>query len=465
MPLRVEIPTGAGTRRVSLAAALGVWRSTNAGEPLLGQPPGIDAMCGSATCYAARWMNPFRSGPFEPGWTRSSGTLEWQPMLVTMLHGRSYEDAAKLITSAIDAEAAGGADGELLFMNGSDGARGVLDMEYDGVVAALMERGFTDVARVPFEANLTGHTLGAFFTGTASLGETIEGNAFHPGALVDNLTSFGAVPQNFEATGESQVSIARWVAMGVAGVHGTTDEPLNNCFPSRWLFVDYVDGATLAEAYLRRMPYVYWHNLVLGDPMLAPYAVRPEIVIDGVANGETIEAPRAVSVLATDAEGFSVASLVLYVDGVEVARANGPELELCLNVPAGDDLQILAVAQKADDGSSDRSLHRPKGWTELRVTSTAGASGECPAAVPDAGMAQDAGLADAGALGSDAGATDRGGDDGCGCTAPGATRTIPLWPLALVALTCATRRRPRSETRRWDQVPAPPGEARRGQGR
>ncbi|MFK7989303.1 MAG: hypothetical protein AB8I08_25015 [Sandaracinaceae bacterium] len=98
--------------------------------------------------------------------------------------------------------------------------------------------------------------------------------------MAGNLTSFGARPINFRETGESQVSIARWVTAGVAGVHGTVAEPLNNCFPDRELLVRYVDGSTLAEAFHLTMPFVYWRNLVLGDPMAAPFAERPTLTVE-----------------------------------------------------------------------------------------------------------------------------------------------------------------------------------------
>ena len=115
----------------------------------------------------------------------------------------------------------------------------------------------------------------------AGLGTTIEANQYAPGALIDNLTSFGAVPGNFvdPAAGgqQSQVSVCRWLRAGATGVHGTVDEPLSNCFPSRQFLADYRAGATLAEAYGRNLPYVYWKNLVIGDPMTAPYATRPRI--------------------------------------------------------------------------------------------------------------------------------------------------------------------------------------------
>jgi len=424
VPLRVVIPTPDGDMRTSVAAAIGVWRSvmTDTGEDFIGQPPGVAMTCsGGSACTVARWANAYRSGPFEPDFTATRSSVEWHPVLVTMLHGRSYEDAQLLIDSALAAEAAGAVPGEVLLMRGRDAARGVLDTQYDAVAAALTDRGLTDVNIVDFAADETGHTLAGFFTGTATLGTTIEGNTFAPGCLVDNLTSVGAAPINFHMTGESQVSIARWVAMGVAGVHGTTAEPLNNAFPSRFLYVDYVDGATLAEAYAKSMPFVYWQNLVLGDPMLAPYAKRPEVVVEGVASGDALIAAAPLSITATDPLDRGPVSIELYLDGVAVAHAESSPLELCLAVADDGPHQLLAVARAADDTTGARP-YRPKGWQAVRFDST-GATGDCTA--PDAGVMTDAGTPDldagAGDGGTDAGRMDGGPDagassGGCGCS-------------------------------------------------
>ena len=135
------------------------------------------------------------------------------------------------LESAIMAESENVA-GLFLLMEGADPARGVLDEQYATVAASLREQGW-DVELQPFDSNLTGLVLDGLVTGTSSLETTIEGNLYRPGSIVDNVTSFEPVPQNFEMDGESQVSIARWVSMGVAGVHGTTHEPLNSCFPDR----------------------------------------------------------------------------------------------------------------------------------------------------------------------------------------------------------------------------------------
>lgn len=450
----VPIKLRVGDRRMSLAAALGVWKSTYRGEPIMGQEPGqlIDG-----TYYAARFPNPFTDGVFEPGWTRSEGDFEWEPLLVTMLHGYSFDDARKLITSAMEAEEMGGADGTFMFMNGNGSPRNWYDEQYPDVMAALEEVGYTDLERVPFDENLTGYELAAFFTGTASLGDTIEGNEFRPGALVDNLTSNGAVPENFRGRDEeNQVSIARWVAKGVGGVHGCVNEPLAGAFPSRALIVDYIDGGTLAEAYHRRMPQVYWQNLVLGDAMLAPYAVRPEITIDGVAGGDTVGDARNVVVRASDPEGMGIAWLALFVDGVEVARVEGNRLVHCLDLSSGSDVQLLAVAQKKDDGTY-RGAHRPKGWTAVHVDGSGG-SAECPDPPPppedagtggtDGGTEGDGGVPpgrDGGtgpsADGGDDDAGSRDGRAGGGCTVTPIAGPSAAAPLVLASLLLARRRR------------------------
>ncbi len=438
VPLRVIVPGDGVDEPISLAAALSVWRSEFEGAPLLGQPPGRVADCGGTPCRAARWSNPVeRRRVFAAGFDETLLGVRWRPLLVTMLHGRSDADAMRLVTSGLEGDRAGRTGGgRFLFMNGADPARGSLDREYDGVIRRLGTVGVSDTARVPFDANIEGLTLAAFITGTAAIGRTIEGNTFVPGAIVDNLTSYGAVPLNFEPMGETQVSIARWVAQGVAGVHGTVEEPLSNCFPSRYFVTDYAEGSTLAEAYFRRLPFTYWKNLVLGDPITAPYATRPVVTIEGLEAGDTIAGARRVTVRATDPDGRALSALALFVDGVEVARGTGATLEACVTLDAGTDVQVLAVAQIGYDESApdDPAYFQPKGWTERRVSAAAGPT-TCVEPM-DAGVPGDAGLPDIDAGSADAGAAmpmpER--DDGCGCAVPGARDTTPNSAFAALAL-------------------------------
>ncbi len=431
VPLRVVVPISSGTTNISLAATLALGQSTldvdGGATPLLGQEPGQVVNCGSP-CYGAYWINPLETlnGPFSAGFSVTRNGVLWKPLIVTMLHGRSQADAQQLITSATQAEQQGGAKGRFMFMDGADSARGVLDTEYPTVISQLKGLGFTDAVEVPYNSDYTPYTLAAFFTGTASIGTTIEGNTYLPGSLVDNLTSFGAVPQNFMPTGETQVSISRWVEKGVGGVHGTVDEPLNNCFPDRTLIVDYVKGAPLGEAYFRHLPYQYWKNLVLGDPMLAPYAKRPTVTITGLSDGANAPNATMVTATATDASGAGIAKTQIYVDGVLAAEAPSDTVSTCVKLPASS-VQVLAVAQ-TNTGSGGLAKFPPKGWTSIHATGAAGGTTTC---------ASDDGGVD-GAIGDDAG-TGGGGGGGCSCDSTRAP-TASTWWLAIAAIVVRRRR-------------------------
>ncbi len=444
VPLRVSVPVDGG-HNVSLAAALGTWRSTlmDGTTPLLGTSPGSVADCGGTPCYAARVASQIHSAePFHAGFEATVSGIIHRPVLVTMLHGRSDADAESLIDVALEAESVGGANGEFVLMTGADAARGALDRFNDSVVTQLVARGF-DASVVPFDADLTGHTFASFTTGTASLGMTIEGNTYAPGALVDNLTSYGAVPVNFMATGESQVSIARWVSSGAAGVHGTVDEPLNNVFPSRTLLVRYVDGATLSEAFIGSMPFTYWLNLVLGDPMLAPYAMRPTVVVSGLTDGATLASAANLAIEATPPDGREIETLALYVDGEEVATIAGGSLSHCLAIQPGP-IEILAVATTVAGVDGSERPWPAKGWTMLHVTASA-TDTTCEVAI-DAGVS-DGSVSDAGARDGSAG--DAGPapapTSGCSCRmarssgGAGATSLVIVLGLALLR---ARRARP-----------------------
>ncbi len=454
VPLRVSMDVGGASRRVSLAAALGLWNTTMMdGTPVLGQDPGRMVDCGGTPCLAAYWRSGYRGGAFEAGYERTASGVIHRPVLVTMLHGRTDADAMSLVTSAIASEGMGAAAGEIVLMDGADPARGALDTEYPMVLTGLEALGVS-ARRVPFASDQTGLALASFVTGTAGLGTTIEGNTFVPGAIVDNLTSFGAVPENFRESGESQVSIARWVARGVAGAHGTTDEPLNNCFPSRQFLVDYASGATLGEAYLGRMPYVYWHNLVLGDPITAPYAERPEVAlsIDGASvSTPTIATPIALGTameVSIDAPADRVVSRVaIYVDGVlheertDVAE-DARTFTHCLGEghaeSIGSDVQVLVAVTIASD--LERSLRAIRGWRAFRAEIVAG-DGTCGSSDVDAGAStSDAGRNDAGITTRDAGAS-APAPSGCACRAGARGRGGAMTTVALALCLALARRR------------------------
>ena len=207
-------------------------------------------------------------------------------LVVGRLDGFDFDDARALIERSVDSDGSMPA-GELLCMQSADQARGARDPECEYLVRRLQDVGANAVWLDTFEAELAGRELAALFTGAASFREGIAGNTWLPGAIACNLTSFGAVPNNFfcDKSGEtcpereSQTSIARFVRAGATGAHGTVAEPLNNTFPDASTILLYQEGYTMGEAFLFSSEFLYWYNLVLGDPLAAPYAHRPEIVV------------------------------------------------------------------------------------------------------------------------------------------------------------------------------------------
>lgn len=106
-----------------------------------------------------------------------------------------------------------------------------------------------------------------YFTGadTAPDYETLN---FMPGAIADNLTSFGGILSN-----DRSKTILKWLDAGVTGSYGSVSEPCNywQKFPNPKVLVShYLAGETLIEAYWKS---VYWptQGLFIGEPLAAPY--------------------------------------------------------------------------------------------------------------------------------------------------------------------------------------------------
>jgi hypothetical protein len=157
---------------------------------------------------------------------------------------------------------------------------------------------------------------------------------------------------------------------------------------------------------------VYWKNLVLGDPMAAPYAVRPSVSID-------LDADRA-TVTATHSDG--IGSVLLFVDG----EAHDP-----LEPLPHRTVELLAVAQAEGE-------HRPKGWASMTATPMEPDAG----VVPDAEAEADASVPDTGAS-FDAG-VEAPEAEGCSCSSTGSTALrrfeFALMIILIAAITSPFRR-------------------------
>ncbi|MBW2263120.1 MAG: TIGR03790 family protein [Deltaproteobacteria bacterium] len=408
LPYRVNIPSGFYT---SLQAMIQIHHaaSVGTGDELAGTPQYYDSY------YQASIINPhFQAGSIRSGdYTLSNPYMNWYNaatritrledqvesfrrqsagayggydfagnlFVVTRLDGFDHDDARDLVDRAVAADESFPA-AEILCMEGSDSARAARDPECEYVVRHLDMAGITATYLAPFDGSLAGHTVSAYWTGTASLRGAIAGQTYVPGAIACNLTSTGAAPTNFFCSSdgttcpasESQTSIARFIRAGATGAHGAVAEPLNNTFPNAGTLLLYTFGYNLGESYFFNQRFLYWQNILLGDPLTTPYAERPVVTV--VTDGTH---PQDSPLVVEGAHPDGVARVLLYIDEVLVAREDSDTLSHVVTDVDGSELEILAVAIAQNVGVTRTGWPNPdqnpqadvQGWTTTTVTVTA----------------------------------------------------------------------------------------------
>ena len=94
---------------------------------------------------------------------------------------------------------------------------------------------------------------------------------FAPGALSDTAVSTSA--RTFLPTSGGQSLMVDLIAHGLTGAKGYSDEPLLQAIASPTIvFERYTAGATMAESFYAASHFVGWEDVVVGDPLGAPYA-------------------------------------------------------------------------------------------------------------------------------------------------------------------------------------------------
>ncbi len=373
-------------------------------------------------------------------WASRTSDLTGHFYVVTRLDGFDYDDARALVDRG---SAADGTfpDAELMCMAAADDARGARDPECEYTTRMLTAAGFNGSWVTPYDGALSGHTVAAYFTGSADLTGAIAGESYVPGAIADNLTSFGALPQNFFCSddgltcpaSEAQTSIARFVRAGATGAHGTVNEPLNDVFPLASTLLFYTFGYNLGESQLFAERYLYWQNLYLGDPLTTPYAERPVVSLPA-----SVPEGSALTVTATHPDGIS--EIRVYVDGAYVGGdvTDSATLDFATTFPGaivGDVHEVIAVAIATDAPVTRTGWPVPdqsprpqtQGWERVELTIT-------DALPADSGS--DSGAADSGGP-ADSGAT-KSGPKGCGCAATGDLGAG--WPAFLLGTVLLARR-------------------------
>ncbi|MBX3097129.1 MAG: TIGR03790 family protein [Fimbriimonadaceae bacterium] len=252
IPIRIGNPFGLSVDALLTADGLGMTAIT---EPVPDQ--------------IRRAANPY----FNSEQRFSSTNMKFR--LVTRLDGYTVADVKGLIDRAVAAKPE---KGLFFFDMAENRASGGYEQHNNLLKAAdelVRQRGFEsqlDTQRpfiAPTEAMMGyvswGSNDGAFSS------ELYQRLRFRPGAIAETFVSTSG--RTFRTTSGGQSLIADLVRQGVTGVKGYVSEPyLFAMAVPPLLFDRYLAGWNLAESYYCASPVLKWKDVVIGDPLCAPYA-------------------------------------------------------------------------------------------------------------------------------------------------------------------------------------------------
>ncbi|HAN99294.1 MAG TPA: hypothetical protein DCQ98_18530 [Planctomycetaceae bacterium] len=149
----------------------------------------------------------------------------------------------------------------------------VAALEELGIEGRIVERALPDQV-----ADIAGLTIGA-----ATFDFPASGSSLAPGAIAENLTSFGGVMK----ADAGQTPLSALLVAGAAGSSGTVTEPyaIQPKFPHPFVHVHYARGLTMVEAFHRSLAAPY-QLLIVGDPLCRPWRREPDLRIAEVPAGE-----------------------------------------------------------------------------------------------------------------------------------------------------------------------------------
>ena len=277
----------------------------------------------------------------EPGVTmcfeNPYGPLYWNPerafshqlnlygrhlYLVTRLDGYTVADVHSLIDRSV---ACTGPTGPVMIDKKylgpkPSGSNAVLNQRLHDANLILSSRGiptiFDDTA-----AFLSGGVglAGYFSWGSNDPSYTLSAyrsNTFAPGAIADSYVSNSG--RTFNPTFGGQSLVADLISQGASGVCGYVTEPyVAYATHPDVLFDRYTKGFNLAESFYAACPMLFWKSVVVGDPLLAPYATSPEVSF--VDPDEPLTGVAELKAVAVDSKG--IGRVDFYFDGVGIGSA------------------------------------------------------------------------------------------------------------------------------------------------
>jgi uncharacterized protein (TIGR03790 family) len=194
--------------------------------------------------------------------------------LVTRLDGYTAADAKALVDRSVAAKKEKGPFFFDMAGNRKDGDYGQMNQSLKQASDALEFRDFDVVldqepAFVAPKSPVAGYA--SWGSNDAAYKRDIYNKLrFKPGAICETFVSTSAF--TFSKREHWQSLIADLIEQGVTGVKGYVSEPYTFALARpQILFERYVSGFNLAESFYMASPVIKWKDVVIGDPLCAPY--------------------------------------------------------------------------------------------------------------------------------------------------------------------------------------------------
>jgi hypothetical protein len=240
---------------------------------------------------------------------------------VTSGRGNSVPELVAMLRSAALADATR-PNGTIYFVTNNDVRTQTRSRVFDSTVSELEQLGVRAQV-IPGTLPVGKKDVAGLMTGTPRFDWATSGSRIRPGAICENLTSFGGI----FSPSSGQTPLSEFLEAGAAGSSGTVIEPYADQakFPHPSLQVHYVRGASLIEAFYQSVSSPY-QLLVVGDPLCQPWATIPDVDVRLNGSDEPLTSGTVVSgeitLTATGSlpgEG-RVDRFELFVDGMRYAQ-------------------------------------------------------------------------------------------------------------------------------------------------
>ncbi len=196
--------------------------------------------------------------------------------LATRLDGYTLNDIKALVDHSLAAKPEKG-----VFLIDStpkrgSGGFGVMNLAMSRAQDGILRRGFmAELDDGEAFAGGRSHLMGYFSWGSndpAYDAKKYKSLRFSPGAIAETAVSTSARTLS-KPDDPGQSLIGDLIAQGVTGVKGYVAEPTLAAIAEPTILFDrYLSGYNLAESFYMASRFIFWRDVVIGDPLCAPYA-------------------------------------------------------------------------------------------------------------------------------------------------------------------------------------------------